>query len=147
MRLRSTLTGFLAAFFLLVSCASSTCALACEINALPATHKYVQPQSAKSTVAHKTALDHCGHLVNEQSAHSIGTSDQPCFSSSQCDDKLCDHDQPASLTAGDFHLDQPHFVIATVSPNPGLKTVALETNATPSNLPHAPPKRFDVLRL
>lgn len=148
MRLRSTLSGFLASFLLLVPCSPSTCALSCELSALQASTSAADQRSIASPVAHDPAQDHCGHTSAAQSRRNQGKANQLALCSSQCNGKLCDHDQLAALTVSDFQLAQAPFVIATISPVAGLKAVALNTIATPSDgLPYAPPRHVAVLRL
>ena len=142
------MTSFLAAFFLLVSCSSLTCAISCGLKSVAASPRHIE-ERATSSASQKVAYDHCGHLSGKPSTQAKVLPDQPTVSSNQCVDSLCAHEQPATLTAAnDVHLDHAPFVIQTVPAILGLKTVALETNARlPDWLPHAPLKRIQVLRL
>jgi hypothetical protein len=148
MGLRSRLTGLLAVIFLAVSCSASTCALSCEMSALHPSACTVSQHPAMDRAAEESMPDHCGHIAAGPEKKEHREAGQVDRFGPQCDDKLCSHDEAAALTTSTFQLQPTFFVLATISPVAGLKTVARLPNAAYSDvLPHTPPRPSAVLRL
>ena len=146
MRVRSTLTGFLAAVVLSVSCAASTCAANCEMSGIKLTDLGLQSQHSPSLDA--SVHDHCGHSGVPESKSSMTVASHDVHVGQHCDGKVCNLDQVEALRNVGYLLDQPSAVMTSTvtAPNDQL-VVRLPNYGIADLLPKPPPQYFDILRL
>lgn len=144
-RVRSAMTGLLAAIVLCVFCASSACAIDCEMNGL-------QPDGHvghhHSVVVDQSVPDHCGSGAASQSKPEISPGNPDVHMEQQCDGKFCISDQVATLINGGYQQDQESALIARTFVTPGYETVInSQIHGVADWIRNRAPRHLDVLRL
>ena len=141
---RSALASLLTAIMLCVSCSASTCALNCEMKGLKTQG---QTSSSQEASAKETVPDHCGHVAVSTAKTATSRVDLATQVGPECGSRVCSHDLSAAVS-DDYRFDQPAALVATTTSLLGSAPFVLLPNHGVSDLlPHAPPRRFDVLRL
>lgn len=146
MWVRSTLTGFLAAIVLSVSCAASTCAANCEMSGMKSPDLGLHSQHSPAMDA--SVHDHCGHAEPTDSDSHMTAASHDVHIGPQCDGKVCSLDQVEALRNVGYLLDQPSAVMTSTIAAPSAQVVSrLPNYGVADLLPKPPPRHFDILRL